>query len=168
MVGILQKEQSIPHEVRRKYSRIESTYRGAHAAFPPSEREQVRVAFISNGHHTAEISRPTTQRTHIHYLLASSFLRSLRLFRALWFDRVTTKDGWVQTRSKSDEDTRSSTKQFSLRLTYATTFDGCQGVTLAKTTLDLRIDPFAHGQLYTALSRVRSSILPMTEKTLQM
>jgi len=36
------------------------------------------------------------------------------------------------------------------------TFNGCQGLTLAKTTLDLCIDPFAHGQLYTALSHVRS------------
>ena len=43
-----------------------------------------------------------------------------------------------------------------LRLAYATTFNDCQGLMLAKTTLDLRIDPFAHGQLYTALSRVRS------------
>ena len=47
-------------------------------------------------------------------------------------------------------------RQFPLRLAYATTFNGCQGLTLAKTALDLRIDPFAHGQLYTALSRVRS------------
>jgi hypothetical protein len=47
-------------------------------------------------------------------------------------------------------------KQFPLRLAYATTFNGCQGLTLARTVLDLRTDPFAHGQLYTALSRVRS------------
>ena len=46
-------------------------------------------------------------------------------------------------------------KQFPLRLAYATTFNSCQGLTLAKTAVDLRIDPFAHGQLYTALSRVR-------------
>ncbi|KAI6021559.1 hypothetical protein PISMIDRAFT_97980 [Pisolithus microcarpus 441] len=46
-------------------------------------------------------------------------------------------------------------KQFPLRLAYATTFNGCQGLTLARSVVDLRIDPFAHGQLYTALSRVR-------------
>lgn len=46
-------------------------------------------------------------------------------------------------------------RQFPLRLAYATTFNGCQGLTLSKAALDLRIDPFAHGQLYTALSRVR-------------
>ncbi|KAG2071988.1 hypothetical protein BDR04DRAFT_1051958, partial [Suillus decipiens] len=45
-------------------------------------------------------------------------------------------------------------KQFPLRPAYATTFNGCQGLTLARTVLDLRTDPFAHGQLYTALSRV--------------
>lgn len=45
-------------------------------------------------------------------------------------------------------------RQFPLRLAYATTFNGCQGLTLSKAGLDLRIDPFAHGQLYTALSRV--------------
>ena len=47
-------------------------------------------------------------------------------------------------------------KQFPLRLAYATTFNSCQGLTLDKTVLDLCIPVFAHGQLYTALSRVRS------------
>ncbi|KAG2737844.1 hypothetical protein P692DRAFT_20760702 [Suillus brevipes Sb2] len=46
-------------------------------------------------------------------------------------------------------------KQFPLRLAYATTFNGCQGLTLSRTVLDLRTDVFAHGQLYTALSRVK-------------
>ncbi|KAF9232085.1 hypothetical protein BU15DRAFT_55416 [Melanogaster broomeanus] len=46
-------------------------------------------------------------------------------------------------------------KQFPLRLAYATTFNGCQGLTLTRTVLDLHTDSFAHGQLYTALSRVR-------------
>jgi ATP-dependent exoDNAse (exonuclease V) alpha subunit len=46
-------------------------------------------------------------------------------------------------------------KQFPLRPAYATTFNGCQGLTLQRAVLDLRTDSFAHGQLYTALSRVR-------------
>lgn len=45
--------------------------------------------------------------------------------------------------------------QFPLRLAYSATFNGSQGLTLDKTVLDLRSDVFAHGQLYTALSRVR-------------
>lgn len=45
--------------------------------------------------------------------------------------------------------------QFPLRLAYATTFNGSQGLTLDKTVLDVRSEVFAHGQLYTALSRVR-------------
>ena len=45
--------------------------------------------------------------------------------------------------------------QFPLRLTYTSTFNGCQGLTLDKTVLDLRTEVFAHGQLYTALSRIR-------------
>lgn len=45
--------------------------------------------------------------------------------------------------------------QYPLRLAYSTTFNGCQGLTLDKTVLDLRSQVFAHGQLYTALSRVR-------------
>jgi hypothetical protein len=49
-----------------------------------------------------------------------------------------------------------SRKQFPLRLAYATTFNGCQGLTLSRSVIDLRIDSFAHGQLYTALSRVRN------------
>jgi ATP-dependent exoDNAse (exonuclease V) alpha subunit len=45
--------------------------------------------------------------------------------------------------------------QFPLRVAYACTFNGCVGLTLDKTVLDLRTPVFAHGQLYTALSRVR-------------
>lgn len=47
-------------------------------------------------------------------------------------------------------------KQFPLRLAYATTFNSCQGMTLDKVVVDLRTEVFAHGQLYTALSRIRS------------
>jgi hypothetical protein len=45
--------------------------------------------------------------------------------------------------------------QFPLRLAYATTYHGCVGLTLDRTVIDLRTPVFAHGQLYTALSRVR-------------
>jgi hypothetical protein len=45
--------------------------------------------------------------------------------------------------------------QFPLRLAYACTFNSSQGLTLDKSVLDLRSNVFAHGQLYTALSRVR-------------
>ena len=41
-------------------------------------------------------------------------------------------------------------------LTYATTFNSCQGLTFDKVVIDGRCDVFAHGQLYTALSRIRS------------
>jgi len=47
-------------------------------------------------------------------------------------------------------------RQFPLRLAYATTFNSCQGLTLSRTVLDGRVPVFAHGQLYTALTRVRS------------
>lgn len=47
-------------------------------------------------------------------------------------------------------------KQFPSRLAYATTFNGCQGLTLSRTILDLRTDPLARGQLYTALSRIKN------------
>jgi len=46
-------------------------------------------------------------------------------------------------------------KQFPLRLAYLTTFNSCQGLTLDQVVLDCREDVFAHGQLYTALTRVR-------------
>jgi hypothetical protein len=48
-------------------------------------------------------------------------------------------------------------KQLPLRLAYATTFHSCQGLTLDRVALDFRMNIFAHGQLYTALSRVRTS-----------
>ncbi|KAG2071265.1 hypothetical protein BDR04DRAFT_1016461, partial [Suillus decipiens] len=47
-------------------------------------------------------------------------------------------------------------RNFPLRPADATTFNGCQGLTLARTVLDLRMDPFTHGQLYTPLSRART------------
>jgi hypothetical protein len=47
-------------------------------------------------------------------------------------------------------------KQFPLRLAYATTFNSCQGLTLDRVILDLRTEVFAHGQLYTALTRIHS------------
>jgi hypothetical protein len=47
-------------------------------------------------------------------------------------------------------------KQFPLRHAYATTFNGSQDLTLRRAVVDVRTDGFAHGQLYTALSRVRN------------
>ena len=47
-------------------------------------------------------------------------------------------------------------RQFPLRLAYAATFNSCQGLTLDRVVLDLTKPVFAHGQLYTSLSRVRS------------
>jgi ATP-dependent DNA helicase PIF1 len=46
-------------------------------------------------------------------------------------------------------------KQFPLAPAYATTFNSCQGLTLDKVGIDLTSPVFSHGQLYTALSRVR-------------
>lgn len=43
-------------------------------------------------------------------------------------------------------------KQFPLRLAYATTFNGSQGLTLQRAVVD---DGLAHGQSYTALASVR-------------
>jgi hypothetical protein len=46
-------------------------------------------------------------------------------------------------------------RQIPLRPAYATTFNSCQGLTLDRIVIDLRTPVFAHGQLYTSLSRVR-------------
>ncbi|KAF8557401.1 hypothetical protein OG21DRAFT_1367305, partial [Imleria badia] len=45
-------------------------------------------------------------------------------------------------------------KQYPLRLAYACAFNGCLGLTFSRAVVDLRTQPFTHGQLYTALSRV--------------
>jgi hypothetical protein len=47
-------------------------------------------------------------------------------------------------------------RQFPLRLAYTTTFNSCQDLTLDRVVLDLTRPVFAHGQLYTSLSHVRS------------
>ncbi len=46
-------------------------------------------------------------------------------------------------------------RQFPLGAAYATTFNSCQGLTLNIVGIDLRRPVFSHGQLYTALSRIR-------------
>lgn len=46
--------------------------------------------------------------------------------------------------------------QFPLRPAYAVTFNKSQGKTLQRAVVDLRNPSFAHGQLYVALSRVRT------------
>ncbi|KAJ7443134.1 hypothetical protein FB451DRAFT_1057113, partial [Mycena latifolia] len=45
-------------------------------------------------------------------------------------------------------------KTSSISTRYATTFNGCQGVTVQKLGLDLRRSVFSHGQLYSAMTRV--------------
>ncbi|KAJ7624189.1 hypothetical protein B0H17DRAFT_963834, partial [Mycena rosella] len=45
-------------------------------------------------------------------------------------------------------------KQVPLALCYATTFNGCQGLTVVKLALDSRRAVFSHGQLYSAMTRV--------------
>ena len=47
-------------------------------------------------------------------------------------------------------------RQFPLWLVYTTIFNSCQGLTLDKVILDTQIPVFTHGQLYNALSRVRT------------
>jgi hypothetical protein len=46
-------------------------------------------------------------------------------------------------------------KQFPFRLAYAVTFNKSQGQTLDRAVVDVRNPVFAHGQMYTAASRVR-------------
>jgi len=46
-------------------------------------------------------------------------------------------------------------RQFPLAPAYASTFHSCQGLTLDCVGVDLTQDVFTHGQLYTALLRIR-------------
>ena len=46
-------------------------------------------------------------------------------------------------------------RQFPLASAYASTFHSCQGLTLDRVGIDLTKDVFTHGQLYTALSRIK-------------
>ena len=47
-------------------------------------------------------------------------------------------------------------RQFPLRLAYASTLNSCQGLTLDRVVLDLTRPVFAHGQLNTGLTRLRT------------
>jgi hypothetical protein len=53
--------------------------------------------------------------------------------------------------------------QLPLRLAYATTFNGCVGLTLDRTVLDQRTPVFAHGQLYTRIRHRRDSRILLKE-----
>ena len=46
-------------------------------------------------------------------------------------------------------------KQFPLRLAYAMTYNKSQGQEFDKVVVDVRKQPFTHGHLYVALSRIR-------------
>lgn len=46
-------------------------------------------------------------------------------------------------------------RQFPIAPAYASTFHSCQGLTLDRVGVDLTQEVFTHGQLYTALSRIR-------------
>lgn len=48
-------------------------------------------------------------------------------------------------------------RQFPVKIAFAMTINKAQGQTFDKISIDLRRDVFTHGQLYVALSRVRSS-----------
>ncbi len=48
-------------------------------------------------------------------------------------------------------------KQIPLALAYAVTFNGCQGLTLARLALNLHRPVFSHGQLYAAATWVPNS-----------
>ena len=48
-----------------------------------------------------------------------------------------------------------SRRQFPVRLAYAKTIHKAQGSTLESVGLDLRGEPFSHGQLYVAVGRAR-------------
>ncbi|KAF9475430.1 hypothetical protein BDN70DRAFT_251401, partial [Pholiota conissans] len=47
-------------------------------------------------------------------------------------------------------------RQYPLAPAYATTFNSCQGLTLDKIGISLLQPAFSHGQLYTAISRIRN------------
>jgi len=47
-------------------------------------------------------------------------------------------------------------RQFPLALAYMMTFHSCRGLTLDEIGVDLTNPVFTHGQLYTALSRIRN------------
>jgi hypothetical protein len=51
---------------------------------------------------------------------------------------------------------RFTRRQFPVKLAYSTTINRAQGKTLDRVCVDLRTPVFSHGQLYTALSRVRT------------
>ena len=46
-------------------------------------------------------------------------------------------------------------RQFPLRLAYAMTYNKSQGQEFDKVLVDIRKQPFTHGHLYVALSRIR-------------
>ncbi|KAF8232250.1 hypothetical protein L208DRAFT_1273027, partial [Tricholoma matsutake] len=48
-------------------------------------------------------------------------------------------------------------KQIPLALCYATTYNGCQGLTAEQLALNFRQSVFSHGQLYAAMTHIPNS-----------
>ena len=69
----------------------------------------------------------------------------------LWVPRILFE--WTHRQISLDVQRR----QFPLHLAYAVTFNKSQGKTFSWAVVDIRNQPFAHGQLYVALSRVRQN-----------
>ena len=55
-------------------------------------------------------------------------------------------------------------RQLPLVLSYAVTFNGCQGLTVQKLVLDLRSPVLSNGQLYCAMTRVPTAVDVMVLK----
>jgi len=70
--------------------------------------------------------------------------------RYTWYKLRMTEDG------QQAEDPQRSYSQFPLRLAWAVTIHKAQGLTLDKAVIDLGREAFAEGQVYVALSRLRS------------
>ncbi len=70
--------------------------------------------------------------------------------RHTWYKLRLTTDG------EQVEDPERTYSQFPLRLAWAVTIHKAQGLTLEKAVIDLGAEAFAQGQVYVALSRLRS------------
>jgi ATP-dependent exoDNAse (exonuclease V) alpha subunit len=75
-------------------------------------------------------------------------------------EKMVERHTWYKLRLTADgeqvEDPERTYSQFPLRLAWAVTIHKAQGLTLDKAVIDLGTQAFAQGQVYVALSRLRS------------
>jgi len=126
----------------------------------PHHRLNIKVGALYRIMRNLSIDRGLVKNARVMVTGLGQRLITIRIIRATPTGSIVDNDDILLPRITFKEHLSSGhtllRRQFPLALAYATTFHSCQGLTLDKIGVDLTNPVFTHGQLYTALSRIRN------------